>query len=124
MAIRVLHVEDDADIRQIAQLALEFSGQFELRQCGSGPEALEAAPDFAPDVFLLDVMMPGMSGDEVFDKLRTMDQFKDTPVIFMTARAQPSEVRALRDRGATGVIVKPFDPTTLGDEIVKILEGA
>lgn len=117
---KVLHVEDDADIREIAMMALEVVGGLTVTQCASGAEALERAPGEAPDLLLLDVMMPGMSGDETLAALRRMDQFAETPAIFMTAKAQQSEVARLKEIGALGVITKPFDPMTLADEIVAI----
>lgn len=115
---KVLHVEDDGDIREIAMIALNTVGGLEVVQCASGQEALDCAAEVAPDLFLLDVMMPGMSGDETLQNLRRMPQFADTPTIFMTAKAQHSEVERLKGSGALGVITKPFDPMTLADEIV------
>lgn len=117
---KILHVEDDPDIREIAQMALEVVGGLEVVQCASGAEALEAAPSSAPDLILLDVMMPGMSGDETLLALRKMPQFADTPAIFMTAKAQQSEVERLKDLGAKAVITKPFDPMTLADQILAV----
>lgn len=121
--LKLLHVEDDEDIREVAKMALEFSGLFELKQCDCGDAALAEAEAFAPDVMLFDVMMPGMSGPELLLKLREIDSLKDTPTIFMTARAQPSEVQELKDISAITVIVKPFDPVTLGQQIMDALNG-
>ncbi|QQA42031.1 response regulator [Pelagovum pacificum] len=117
MTIRILHVEDDDDIREIAKLSLELDPEFEVKQCASGPDALQCASDFAPDLLLMDVMMPGMSGEQLLTELRLLPGFETTPAIFMTARAQPNEVQSLRERGAIEVIVKPFDPMTLADQI-------
>ena len=89
----------------------------------STKEALSKAPEFAPEVFLLDVMMPGMSGPTTLENLRKMDVFKDTPAIFMTARAQPSEIEELKAISAIAVVVKPFDPITLGDQIMDALNS-
>ena len=122
--MRLLHVEDDQDIREVANMALTLSGKFEVMQCPSGEAALRAAPGFDPEVLLLDVMMPGMSGPDTLKALREMAQFRDTPAIFMTARAQPAEVEALKALSALTVVVKPFDPITLGDQIMAALEGA
>ena len=66
---KILYVEDEADIQKIAKLALETVGGFEVMICGSGAEALEKAPDFAPDILLLDVMMPGMDGPDTLTAL-------------------------------------------------------
>ncbi|MBL3705475.1 response regulator [Sulfitobacter sp. BDSS02] len=121
--LRLMHVEDDEDIREVAKMALEFSGQFEIIQCPSGEEAIERAPEFKPEVLLLDVMMPGMSGPTTLQHLRKIEGLQDTPAIFMTARAQPSEIEELKAQSALTVVVKPFDPITLGDQIMAALRG-
>jgi CheY-like chemotaxis protein len=120
---KILHVEDDPDIREIALMALEVVGGLDVEQCASGADALERAPGIAPGLLLLDVMMPGMSGDETLTALRKMPQFADTPAIFMTAKAQLSEVDRLKQLGALDVITKPFDPMTLADQILKIWQN-
>ncbi|WP_109465575.1 response regulator [Albibacillus kandeliae] len=121
--MRLLHVEDDEDIREVAKMALELSGQFEVMQCPSGEDALEKAPQFKPEILLLDVMMPGMSGPTTLQKLREIKGLETTPAIFMTARAQPAEVEELKAMSALTVVVKPFDPITLGDQIMAALNG-
>lgn len=122
MTLRILHVEDESDIRQIAEFALEGEG-FALTQCASGTEALARAGDLAPDLVLLDVMMPGMDGPTTLGRLREMPHLSDTPVIFMTAKVQPTEVQALLALGAIGVIAKPFDPMRLGEQIHACMQG-
>ena len=87
--IKLLHVEDDADIREIAKMSLELSGDFVVEQCDCGEQALEKTLDYIPDVFLLDMMMPGMTGRQTLEKLRENPDFANVPAIFMTARAQP-----------------------------------
>lgn len=121
--LRLMHVEDDEDIREVAKMALEISGAFEVLQCASGEEAIQKAPGFAPDVLLLDVMMPGMSGPTTLENLRKMEGLAETPAIFMTARAQPSEIEELKAISAITVVVKPFDPITLGDQILDALKS-
>ena len=113
----ILHIEDDQDILEIAKLSLELSGEYSVVQFADPEAGLAAARDVAPDVVLLDLMMPGISGDQVLARLREIDTLAQTPVIFMTARAQRQEVQDLIDKGAQGVIVKPFDPMTLGSQI-------
>ena len=115
--ITLLHVEDDGDIREIVKLSLELRDEFEVVQCGSGPDALGRVDSFTPDVILLDMMMPGMTGKEALLLMRERTDVKDTPAIFMTARAQTSQLEELRAAGAADVISKPFDPMTLGDLI-------
>jgi two-component system, OmpR family, response regulator len=95
-----------------------------VRSASSGPEALAmlAEPPL-PDVVMLDVMMPGMSGPEVLATMRERDDLAGVPVIFMTARARKADVDSYRDLGAIGVIVKPFDPLRLAGD-VRALIGA
>jgi CheY-like chemotaxis protein len=114
---RVLYVEDDADIRTIAVLALETVGGLQLRACASGAEALEAAAGFAPDLLLLDVMMPGMDGPTTLQRLRELPGTARTPVVFMTAKVQASEIDHYLSLGALGVITKPFDPMALAVQV-------
>ena len=98
-------------------MALELSGEFEVVQCDCGEAALERVVDFAPDVLLLDMMMPGMTGRQTLERMRENPALADVPAIFMTARAQNSELNELRSIGATEVISKPFDPMSLADQI-------
>ncbi len=114
---RILFVEDEPDIQQVARMALELAGGFTVEVCSSGPEALERAPGFAPQLFLLDVMMPGMDGPTTLAELRQLPQLAATPVIFMTAKVQPAKVAQYRELGAIDVIAKPFDPMKLADTI-------
>ena len=115
--IKLLHVEDDADIREIALMALELSGDFDVVQCETGEAALNQVQSYTPDVILLDMMMPGMTDRQTLEKLRENPDFANVPAIFMTARAQPNELEELRGIGATEVISKPFDPMSLADQI-------
>ena len=114
---RILYVEDDPDIQAIATMVLETISNFSLAACSSGAEAVARAVDFAPDLMLLDVMMPGMDGPETLQRLREFPSLVDTPVVFMTAKVQPQEVQGYLDLGAIGVIAKPFDPMTLAQEL-------
>ena len=114
---RILYVEDEPDIQTIARIALEEVGDFQLRICTTGAEALEAAAEFAPDLLILDVMMPGMDGPTTLAELRKIPALADTPALFMTAKVQPQELEQLRAQGAVDVITKPFDPMTLADTV-------
>jgi len=124
MTLKVLHVEDEPDIREVAGLALSLDPDMELTSAASGQEALARLETLAPDVILLDVMMPGMDGPSVLAALRERPGLQATPVIFMTARAQGSEIERYLALGAVGVITKPFDPMTLAREVRDILAGA
>lgn len=118
--MRILYVEDEPDIQTVARLALETLGGFTVEICSSGNEALSRAPGFQPQLILLDVMMPVMDGPATLRMLRGMPQFADTPVIFMTAKVQPSEVAGYKAIGAVDVIPKPFDPMTLSVQVQAI----
>ena len=117
---RILYVEDERDIRTMAVTVLEAVGGFTVLACQSGKEALEAAPGTNADLILLDVMMPGMDGPATLKALRQIPEMAQTPVIFMTATVEPSEVRHIRSLGAIDVIPKPFDPMMLSAQIREI----
>lgn len=117
---RILYVEDEADIRAVAQLALESVGGFKVKTCGSGEDALREIEAFAPDLLLLDVMMPGMDGPSTLKALRDLSLLNDVPVVFITAKVQSSEVEHLKSLGADEVISKPFNPMTLADQLQAI----
>ncbi len=114
---KILYVEDEPDIQAVAKIALEAVGGFELKVCSSGDEALAAAAAFAPDLLLLDVMMPGMDGPTTLAELRKLPGLDNTPIIFMTAKVQPQEVEHFKSLGAVEVIAKPFDPMGLADQV-------
>jgi two-component system, OmpR family, response regulator len=117
---RILCVEDEADIREVAQLALEAVGGFEVRMCASGAQAQAVAAGFAPDLILLDVMMPDMDGPTTLAALRALPELAATPAVFMTARIQPKEIAHFKSLGALDVVAKPFDPMLLADALRSI----
>jgi CheY-like chemotaxis protein len=114
---RILHVDDEPDIQEIARMTLELVGGFTVHTCASGYDALEKAPEFKPDLILLDVMMPGMDGPTTYNEFLKNPVTAEIPVIFMTAKVQPQEIEQYLQMGAVGVIVKPFDPALLSEEI-------
>ena len=125
MTIRkVLLVDDEDDIRTIGQLSLSRVGGWQTVLASSGADAVSKAAAEAPDLILLDVMMPGMDGPTTLGKLRAQEATAKTPVIFMTAKIQKQEVARYLELGAVGVIGKPFDPMTLPSEIKKLLPSA
>ena len=113
MVYRILHVENEPEIREIVAASLSLDPGLDTRSCGSGIEALELAVTWSPDLILLDVMMPGMDGPAVLSSLKENIQTTRIPVVFMTARLQTREIDLFRSIGAVGVIPKPFDPMTL-----------
>jgi len=114
---RILHVEDEPDIRTIAKMTLEALGGFEVQSCASGQEAIAKGPAFKPDLVLLDVMMPGMDGPTTLSELRKIDALSATPVVFMTAKAQGHEIDRFKSLGAVDVVIKPFDPENLCQQL-------
>lgn len=121
---RILMIEDEPDIRTVAELALEAIGGFELTACESGKQALEQIGECHPQLILLDVMMPGMDGPATLKSIRLLPGFAATPAVFMTAKVQSDEVQGYLAQGAAGVIPKPFDPLTLADQIREIWNEA
>lgn len=120
---KYLLVDDDDNIRTVALIGLEDEVGVEVIEATSGPEALKLAKDEKPDLILLDMMMPGMDGVKTLEALRADAATASIPVIFMTAKVQKHEIESYTKLGAAGVIVKPFDPLTLAEEITKILSA-
>lgn len=121
-ALTVLHVDDEDDIREVAAFALELDPGIRLTSAASGEAALSVLDGgLRPDVILLDVMMPHLDGPGTLGRLRERPEHEQTPVIFMTARAQSGEVDHYRALGALDVIIKPFDPMTLAGDVRAIL---
>lgn len=118
--LKILHVDDDEDIREVTLLALRAMGGLDVTQCASGMEALAVVRSVVPDLFLLDVMMPTLTGEQTLRAFREIPQFAATPAIFMTAKSQRSDLKRLMDLGALDVILKPFDVTTLSSQIFEI----
>lgn len=114
---KILYIEDEADIQTIARLALETLGGFVVETCSSGREGIARATTFAPDMILLDVMMPDMDGPATLAALRQLPGLTNVPIVFMTAKVQTQELSHYRDLGAIDVIAKPFDPMTLADTV-------
>lgn len=121
---RIAYVEDEPDIRAVVELVLTTLGGVELDVSTDGAEALRRIPAFGPDLILLDVMMPGMHGPEVFRRLRAMPDCAAIPVVFMTAKAQKQECDNYLDLGAAAVIAKPFDPLALYGQLQQIWDRA
>ena len=117
---RILYVEDEPAIQAVAQVALEDIGGYTLEVCSSGQEAQAKGAAFAPDLILLDVVMPGMDGPATLSALRRMPALFSTPVIFMTARVEAEERAEYKAMGALDVVAKPFDPMMLAEQIKTI----
>lgn len=110
---RVLHVDDDEDIRFLVELTLDPAPDLVLSSYASGDVALAAALAEPPDLALIDVMMPGMDGVSLATAFRASEALREVPIVFVTAKAYPEEVARLRGCGADEVLTKPFDLTVL-----------
>jgi len=121
--MKILVVDDEADIRRIARLALHRVGGMEVAESEGGGGAVERALQERPDAILLDVMMPGLDGPSVLAALRREPGTSDIPVIFLTAKAMPAEVERLKGLGARGVLAKPFDPMSLAGSVRGMLSS-
>jgi CheY-like chemotaxis protein len=123
-ALRILHIDDEPDIREVVATSLTLDPELAVRGCASGESGLAAAADDKPDLILLDVMMPVMDGPATLVHLRENPRTSDIPVIFMTARAQTREIEQFKSLGAVGVIAKPFNPMTLATLVRSLVHSA
>jgi EAL domain-containing protein (putative c-di-GMP-specific phosphodiesterase class I)/CheY-like chemotaxis protein len=121
---RVLHIDDESDILEVVAASLSLDPRFVVRDCRSGADGLTVAAEWRPDIILLDVMMPVMDGPSTLRHLREAPQTADIPVVFMTARAQTSEIEHFKSLGTAGVITKPFDPMKLAASVRNYMQPA
>jgi CheY-like chemotaxis protein len=115
--MHVLYVDDEPDIREVAEIALSLDPQFSVKAVASAREALEYLATRVPDIALFDVMMPEMDGPSLLQEIRRDPRLVDLPVIFVTARAQRSDLQNFSMLDACGVIAKPFDPLSLAAQV-------
>ena len=113
----VMCVEDDLDIRALAELALGKLGHLKVTLCSCGENALSCIGEERPDLVLLDLRLPGIDGIETMRQLRQRQGCEAVPVVLMTAQTREADVRAYMAAGAAGVIAKPFNPMTLAAEL-------
>jgi len=121
MSRRILIVDDEDDIREVAQMSLEMVAGWEVIPARSGDEGVRLAAEHRPDAILLDVMMPGMDGPATAERLRDRPETAEIPVILLTAKVQPADRRRLEALGVAGVLAKPFDPMELAGQISGLL---
>jgi CheY-like chemotaxis protein len=119
---KILIVDDEEHIREIAAVSLDLTGGWEIATADSGAEALRVAANLKPDAILLDVMMPGMDGPATFRRLQDDPATRDIPVIFLTAKVQAADKRRFTELGVRTMIAKPFDPLRLARQIAAALE--
>lgn len=117
---KILIAEDERDIRDLIEFTLKYAGH-EVVKARNGAEAVELAPQVKPDLIVLDVRMPRMTGYEACRLLKADNALKDTPIVFLSAKGQPSEMDSGIDAGAYDYILKPFAPDTLVRRVGEIL---
>lgn len=120
---KIVVADDDADIRALVVMKLQSSGHH-VTAVGDGAAAVEASRAGAPDLIVLDVMMPGMSGLEACRVIRAEPGLAKVPVILLTARAQASDIEEGVAAGATDYVVKPFSPRELAFRVATLLGGS
>jgi CheY-like chemotaxis protein len=118
---RILIIDDEDDIREVAALSLESIAGWEVITASSGPAGIQAAITGKPDAILMDVMMPSMDGPTTFKEMQSMPSIAHIPVILLTAKVQGVDQRRFAGLGVTAVLFKPFDPLTLADQIAEVL---
>lgn len=119
---RILIIDDEADIREVAQMSLEMQTDWQVFQADSGPAGLAWLADNAVEGVLLDLMMPGMDGLATLEHLRQRPAGRDLPVILLTARTAGINPARLATLGVAGVLEKPFDPLGLAAQIGDLLD--
>jgi CheY-like chemotaxis protein len=118
---RILIIDDEDDIREVAAMSLESVAGWEVIMASSGAQGLVRAAEYLPDAILLDVMMPGMDGPTTFRELRKNPRTARIPVLLLTAKVQSTDQKRFADLGVEAVLFKPFDPMTLSSEISTVL---
>jgi CheY-like chemotaxis protein len=121
---KILVAEDEADIRELVAFSLENIGGFQVVKARNGAEAVQVARTEIPDLILMDVRMPRMTGVEACAKLKTIPETKDIPIVFLSAMGQEQEIQQGMDVGATEYVLKPFAPDVLMAKVREILGRA
>jgi DNA-binding response OmpR family regulator len=119
--MKLLLIDDDPEITHIARIALERSGRFVVECCSSSEEAARVAPEFQPDVIVLDYLLEDGDGRQLLVRLRDHPGLEEVPVVFLTGKRGREDLGLLSTPGVRGVIEKPFDPLTLEAEVLQIL---
>jgi DNA-binding response OmpR family regulator len=117
---RILIAEDERDIRDLIEFTLQFGGH-EVITARNGAEVVDLAPYEKPDLILLDVRMPRMTGYEACRAIKALDGLKDTPVVFLSAKGQQNEMESGMEAGAYDYVLKPFTPDDLNTRVNEVL---
>jgi CheY-like chemotaxis protein len=117
---KILIAEDERDIRDLVAFTLRFAGH-EVFAAANGEEAVDLAPKVNPDLILMDVRMPRMTGYEACKAMKADPELKDIPVVFLSAKGQENEIQQGLDAGAEEYLLKPFAPDQLTSRVKAIL---
>ena len=117
---KILIAEDERDIRDLVAFTLRFAGH-EVFAAGNGEEAVDLAPRVNPDLILMDVRMPRMTGYEACKVMKASPDLKDIPIVFLSAKGQESEIQQGLEAGAEAYLLKPFAPDQLTTRVKEIL---
>ncbi|NOT03497.1 MAG: response regulator [Anaerolineales bacterium] len=117
---RILIAEDEPDIRELVAFTLRFAGH-EVVATANGEEAVQQAGQMIPDIILMDVRMPRMTGYDACRIMKADPILKDIPVVFLSAKGQDSEIQTGMDVGAEDYLLKPFAPDQLTERVKAIL---
>jgi CheY-like chemotaxis protein len=118
---RILVAEDERDIRELINFTLMFAGHT-VTLAANGAEAVELVEQANPQLIMMDVRMPKMTGYEACRQIKTMDAYKDIPVVFLSAKGQDEEIQTGLEAGAVAYILKPFSPEDLSRRVNEILQ--
>ena len=119
----ILIVEDEPDIQMLAEMSLKDIGQLNVKIANDGAEALEVLKHWRPDLILMDIMMPNLTGPQTIARLREDAVTATIPVVFMTAKSEHEGLDGYRRLGAADIIIKPFEPMTLAAQLHRIYDG-
>ncbi|HEX2992724.1 MAG TPA: response regulator [Anaerolineales bacterium] len=117
---KILIAEDERDIRDLVAFTLRFAG-YEVFAAANGEEAVQLAPQVNPDLILMDVRMPRMTGYEACRILKLNPDLKDIPIVFLSAKGQEAEIQQGLEAGAEEYLLKPFAPDQLTSHVKTIL---
>jgi CheY-like chemotaxis protein len=117
---KILIAEDERDIRDLVAFTLRFAG-YEVFTAANGEEAVELAPNINPDLILMDVRMPRMTGYEACRIMKLNPDLKDIPIVFLSAKGQENEIQQGLEAGAEEYLLKPFAPDQLTSHVKTIL---
>jgi len=120
--MKALIIDDNDDARSIAAMSLSILGGMDVIEAANGHDGIKSAEQESPDLILLDMVMPTMDGSETHQKLQQNPLTKAIPVILMAPANMTSEIENMKSRGVAGIVTKPFDPSRLPMEVLKILQ--